>query len=111
MCMEQTFNDLKTTQTMYMCFFAAIILILCASFLPHTKATMYMNIFSILILVCVVYLNIQQTMVMQKASSVVGEQPDHISTQIKMNIAYSYFFTFSLGLLILFIIRNMLSTF
>jgi hypothetical protein len=111
MCMEQTFSDLKTTQTMYMCFFAAIILILCAAFLPQTKATMYMNIFSILILLCVVYLNIKQTLDLQKANSEIGEQPDHIRTQINMNIVYSYFFTFSLGLLIVFVIRNMLTTF
>lgn len=109
MCMEQTFSDIKTTQMMYMCFFTAIILILFATFLPHTIATMYLNIFSILIILCVVYLNIQQTQSLQKVNNVVGEQPDHISSQIKMNIVYSYFFTFSLGLLILFIIRNMLS--
>ena len=111
MCMEQTFGDLKTTQTMYMCFFAAIILILCAAFLPQTKSTMYMNIFSILILLCVVYLNIKQTLDLQKANREIGEQPDHIRTQINMNIVYSYFFTFSLGLLIVFAIRNMLTAF
>jgi hypothetical protein len=109
MCMEQTFGDIKTTQTMYMCFFVAIILILCAAFLPHSKATMYLNIFSILILVCVIYLNIQQTLALQKANGAVGDQPDHIRTQIRMNIVYSYFFTFSLGLLIVFVIRNMLT--
>ena len=111
MCMEQTFGDLKTTQTMYMCFFAAIVLILCAAFLPHTKATMYLNIFSILMLVCVVYLNVKQTLDLQKANNTVGEQPDHIRTQINTNIVYSYFFTFSLGLLIVFVVRNMLSAF
>jgi hypothetical protein len=109
MCMEQTFGDIKTTQTMYMCFFVAIILILCAAFLPHSKATIYLNIFSILILVCVIYLNIQQTLALQKANGAVGDQPDHIRTQISMNIVYSYFFTFSLGLLIVFVIRNMLT--
>ena len=109
MCMEQTFGDIKTTQTMYMCFFVAIILILSAAFLPHSKATMYLNIFSILILVCVIYLNIQQTLALQKANGAVGDQPDHIRTQINMNIVYSYFFTFSLGLLIIFVIRNMLT--
>ena len=72
---------------------------------------MYMNIFSILILVCVVYLNIMQTLALQKANSAIGEQPDHIRTQINMNIVYSYFFTFSLGLLIVFVIRNMLTAF
>ena len=108
MCMEQTFGDIKTTKMMYMCFFTSIILILCAAFLPYSTATKYLNIISILILLCVVYLNIQQTLTLQKANSDIGEQPDHIRTHVNMNIIYSYFFTFSLGLLIVFIVRNLL---
>ena len=109
MCMEQMLNEFKTNQITYICFFVAIILILFASFIPHIGATKYLNIISILILVCVIYLNIQQTQTLHKVKGEVEEQHEHFRTQINKNIVYSYLFTFSLGLLMLFVIRNMMS--
>ena len=98
--MEQ-YNDNKT---LYIWFFLALIIIIVSVFLQTTP---YLSVVSVFILAYVVYLNIQQTQVLQRAKM---EAEDRIRTQIDMNIVYSYFFTFSLGLLILFVIRNMMST-
>jgi len=54
----------------------------------------------------VVYLNFQQTLTMQQARNTVTS--DQMLSQLNTNIVYSYFFTFSLGLLILFAMRRII---
>lgn len=92
--------------TIYMWFYLAIIPIIASIFIPSKATSVSLAMLGILTLVYVVYLNIQQTLSMQQArNNVVSDQ---MLSQINTNIVYSYFFTFSLGLLILFAMRRII---
>jgi hypothetical protein len=89
-----------------MWFYLAIIPIIASIFIPSNATSVSLCVLGILTLVYVVYINIQQTLNMQKArNNVVNDQ---MLSQLNMNIMYSYFFTFSLGLLILFAMRRII---
>ena len=90
------------TQNLYIFFFIAILLIVISSFIPNQRFPL--SIISIIIIIYVIYLNIQNTIALHKANLDVlsHETKQHVVT----NIVYSYFFTFSLGLLLFFIVGN-----
>jgi len=100
-------SEYNMDNTIYIWFYLAIIPIISSIFIPSKATSVSLAMLGILTLVYVVYLNIHQTLSMQQArNNVVSDQ---MLSQLSMNIVYSYFFTFSLGLLIIFVIRNMLT--
>jgi hypothetical protein len=90
------------TQNLYIYFFIAILLFIIASFIPNQG--FYLSIISILIIIYVIYLNIQKTIALHKTKN---ESLSHETNELVVtNIVYSYFFTFSLVLLLFFVVGN-----
>jgi hypothetical protein len=91
------------TQNLYIFFFIAILLIVISSFIPPNQG-FSLSIISILIIIYVIYLNIQKTIALHRTNLDVLSH--ETKQQVVTNIVYSYFFTFSLGLLLFFVVGN-----
>jgi len=98
---QTLFTD--TTQKLYTSFFISIFLVMFVILIPNNSVSKYIAVLCLTLLIFVMYLNIQQTLALQTAKTSV--QRDETKTQLDMMIIYSYFFTFSLGLLILFVMN------
>ena len=68
------------------------------------KTSLFMKIIALLILLYTIYLNIQQTNLLQAAGSSVNSEK--VKSQLNMNIICSYVFTVFIGLLIIFVIKS-----
>ena len=98
---QSLFSD--TTQKLYVSFFISIFLVMFVVLIPNNTVSKYVTVLCLTLLIFVMYLNIQQTQALQTAKATV--QRDETKSQLDLNIVYSYFFTFSLGLLILFVMN------
>jgi len=98
---QTLFSD--TTQKLYASFFISIFLVMFVVLIPNNAVSKYIVVLCLTLLIFVMYLNIQQTQALQMAKKTV--QRDETKSQLDLNIVYSYFFTFSLGLLILFVMN------
>ena len=98
---QTIFSD--TTQKLYASFFISIFLVMFVVLIPNNTVSKYVTVLCLTLLIFVMYLNIQQTQALQTAKATV--QRDETKSQLDLNIVYSYFFTFSLGLLILFVMN------
>jgi len=68
------------------------------------KTSLFMKLIALIILSYTMYLNTQQTNLLNSASSSVNSEK--VKSQLNMNIICSYVFTVFIGLLIIFVIKS-----
>jgi len=100
-----TFTD--TTKKVCTCSAASIFLIVLFIISPLSNfffVSSIMKIAILIILIYTIYLNIEQTNYLRKASQM--KISNEVSSQLSINIICSYVFTLFIGLLIIFVIKS-----
>jgi len=96
-----------TTKKVCTCSAISIFLIVLFIISPLSNyfiASILMKIVTLSLLFYTIYLNIQQTEYLRKASS--DKLSGEVSNQLRINIVCSYIFTLFIGLLIIFVIKT-----
>lgn len=96
-----------TTKKVCTCSAMSIFLIIVFIISPLSNFFMVsslMKIITLLLLFYTIYLNIQQTEYLRKASS--AKLSGEVSSQLRINIVCSYIFTLFIGLLIIFVLKT-----
>jgi hypothetical protein len=98
-----------TDSTKKVCTCSAISIFLIVLFIISPLSTFFitstiMKIISLLLLSYTIYLNIQQTEYLRKASG--ANVSTEVNNQLTINILCSYIFTLFIGLLIIFVIKT-----
>ena len=112
---SQPFNlSIFTQETKNICLCTAtsimiIILFVISPLSNFFKTSLIMKIFSIGIMIYIIYLNYNQTDLLRSASAVADSEA--VKSQLNINILCSYVFTFFIGLLIIFVFKNMIVSF
>ena len=95
------------TKTICSCTAAAIVLILLFVVSPLSnffKTSVFMRLFSIVILFYIIYLNTIQTDYLRIATN--STKAENVKSQLSINIFCSYIFTLFMGLLAIFVIKS-----
>jgi len=97
----------SSTKNICTCCFISIFLIVLFVISPlsqFSKTSLFMKIAVIIILIYTFYLMIKQTNEMKTHYN--DSKSNEITNQLNLNILCSYVFTFSIGLLIIFILKS-----
>jgi hypothetical protein len=100
-----TFTD--TTKRVCTCSAISIFLIVLFIISPLSNffvTSLVMKLITLLILIYTIYLNNQQTNLLNNANNMT--QPREVKSQLNINILCSYIFTLFIGLLIIFVIKS-----
>jgi hypothetical protein len=112
---SQSFNSAiftKETKNICICTATSIMMILLFIISPLSnffKTSLFMKLISATLLMYVLFLNYRQTDILRSASLIT--ESDAVKSQLNVNILCSYVFTFFIGLLIIFIFKNMIFSF
>lgn len=102
----------KETKNICICTATSIMIIIMFIISPLSnffKTSFFMKIISAILLLYVLFLNYRQTNILKSASII--SDSDAVKSQLNINILCSYVFTFFIGLLIIFIFKNMIMSF
>jgi hypothetical protein len=111
----QSFNSsifTKDTKNICICTATSIMIIILFVISPLSyffKTSLFMKLLSVILLIYVLVLNYKQTDILRSASVIADTES--IKSQLNVNISCSYVFTFFIGLLIIFIFKNMFTSF
>jgi len=112
---SQPFNlSIFTQETKNICLCTAtsimiIILFVISPLSNFFRTSLIMKILSIGIMSYIIYLNYNQTDLLRSATLVANSES--VKAQLNINILCSYVFTFFIGLLIIFVFKNMIISF
>jgi hypothetical protein len=112
---SQPFNlSIFTQETKNICLCTAtsimiIILFVISPLSNFFRTSLIMKILSIGIMLYIIYLNYNQTDLLRSATLVADSEL--VKSQLNINILCSYVFTFFIGLLIIFVFKNMVISF
>lgn len=100
-----TFTD--TTKRACTCSAISIFLIILFIISPLSRffiTSIFVRIIILVLLVYIIYLNVQQTDYLRNASKL--KLSDDVGSQLNINIVCSYVFTLFIGLLIIFVLKS-----
>ena len=99
------YND--QTKTICLCSLTSIIIVILFIISPLSNlflTSVVMKIIILLILIYTIYLNNQQTNLLNNANNIT--QSKEVNSQLNINIICSYVFTLFIGLLIIYVIKS-----
>lgn len=102
----------KETKNICICTATSIMLILFFIISPLSyffKTSLFMKLMAAILLLYVLFLNYKQTGILSSATAIADSES--VKAQLNVNILCSYVFTFFIGLLIIFIFKNMIMSF
>jgi hypothetical protein len=111
----QSFNSsIFTQETKNICICTAtsimiIILFIISPLSNFFKTSLFMKTISGILLMYVLFLNYRQTNILKSASDI--SESEAVKAQLNVNILCSYVFSFFIGLLIIFIFKNIVMSF
>jgi hypothetical protein len=102
----------KETKNICLCTATSIMIIVLFIISPLSnffKTSLFMKMLSIVLMGYIIFLNYKQTDLLRSAISL--SDSIAIQSQLNINILFSYIFTFFIGLLIIFVFKNMIMSF
>ena len=112
---NQPFNlSIFTQETKNICLCTAtsimiIILFVISPLSNFFKTSLFMKILSVVLMGYIIFLNYKQTDLLRSASTITDSLA--VQSQLNTNILFSYIFTFFIGLLIIFVLKSMITSF
>lgn len=99
------FTDITKNICMYSAVSIFLILLFIISPLSkYLKTSMLMKSITLILLIYIIYLNIQQTNLLRSVST--SSNSEEVKSQLNMNIICSYVFTIFVGLLVFFVFKT-----
>ena len=103
-----------TQETKNICLFTATSIVIIIMFVISPlsnffKTSLFMKIISLILMIYIIFLNYKQVDLLRSAS--LAEDSLDVKSQLNTNIFCSYIFSFSIGLLIIFLFKNIIISF